>query len=238
VKTIVLIARLIVIMLVALFVFRFMASAQTPTGPPPDMPIDAATKADVINKLSEELVDGYVFADTAAKMSADIRSRLSGKEYDSITSSRAFAEKLTSDLQAISRDKHLRVRFSFEDIPERKNKREPTAEEIARNEQFMKRVNYGFDRVERLDGNIGYIELRGFFDPQNGAQTVQAAMTMVANTDALIFDLRQNGGGDPAMVALISTGGCPGVCTRFCGDEAGSHRQLITAESADQLRSS
>jgi retinol-binding protein 3 len=211
VKTIVLIARLIVILLVALFIFRFMAAGQTPAGPPPDLPIDGPTKAVIVKNLVQELNDGYVFVETAAKMSADIQSRLASKEYDDITSSRAFADKLTSDLQAISHDKHLRVRFSFEELPVRKQKREPTSEEIARNNQFMKRVNYGFDRAERLDGNIGYIELRGFFDPEDGAQTVQAAMTLVANTDALIFDLRQNGGGDPRMVAL--------VCSYLFGDK-------------------
>jgi C-terminal processing protease CtpA/Prc len=56
-----------------------------------------------------------------------------------------------------------------------------------------------------MPGNIGYVDLRGFSDPKGGAETVQAAMTFLANTDALIFDLRQNGGGDPEMVALISS---------------------------------
>ncbi|MEQ1645288.1 MAG: S41 family peptidase, partial [Pyrinomonadaceae bacterium] len=148
-------------------------------------------------------IDGYVFLDTAKKMEADLRSRAAAKEYDTISSSQAFAQKLTTDLQAISKDKHLRVRFSFEVLPKRGDRREPSAEEIAQRTSLMKRANYGFDRAERMDGNIGYIELRGFFDPEGGAQTVAAAMSMVANTDALIFDLRQNGGGDPRMVALV-----------------------------------
>ena len=56
-----------------------------------------------------------------------------------------------------------------------------------------------------MQGNIGYIDLRGFMDPQAGAETVAAAMGFLANTDVLIFDLRQNGGGDPNMIALISS---------------------------------
>ena len=56
-----------------------------------------------------------------------------------------------------------------------------------------------------MDGNIGYIDLRGFNDHEAGAETVAAAMTFLQNTDALIFDLRQNGGGNPAMIALISS---------------------------------
>ena len=56
-----------------------------------------------------------------------------------------------------------------------------------------------------MPGNIGYIDLRGFTDPEAGVETVAAAMNFLANTDALIFDLRQNGGGSPEMVALISS---------------------------------
>jgi retinol-binding protein 3 len=134
-----------------------------------------------------------------------LTERLKNNEYNAITTSRAFAERLTADLQEISRDKHLRVRFSEQPIPQRADRREPSREEIEQQQKMMKRVNFGFDRAERLDGNIGYIELRGFTDHEAGASTVAAAMSFLANTDALIFDLRNNGGGSPFMVALISS---------------------------------
>ena len=66
-------------------------------------------------------------------------------------------------------------------------------------------INFGFEKVERLKGNVGYIDLRGFTPAEFSAETIVAAMNFVANTDALIFDLRQNGGGDPATVALLSS---------------------------------
>ena len=170
-----------------------------------DMTIDAATRTSVIDNLIKELNDAYVFPEVAKKMETDLRARLSAKEYDAITSGRAFAEKLTADVQSISKDKHLRVRFSAQPIPIRKERGEPTAEEKERNSWFNRRVNFGFERVERMNGNIGYIDLRGFNDHESGAETVAAAMKFLANTDALIFDLRQNGGGSPFMVALISS---------------------------------
>ena len=176
---------------------------QGPNGP--DMTIDGATRASVIDNLIKELNDAYVFPEMAKKMETDLRARLSGKEYDSIPSGRAFAEKLTADLQSISKDKHLRVRFSAQPIPLRKERGEPTAEEKERNSWFNRRINFGFERVERMNGNIGYIDLRGFSDHEAGAETVAAAMKFLANTDALVFDLRQNGGGSPRMVALISS---------------------------------
>lgn len=169
----------------------------------PDMTIDAKTRAEVIDSILSNLNDSYVFPDVAKKMETDIRSRIKNKEYDEVTSAKAFVVKLTEDLQSISHDKHLRVRYSFEAIPVRQKRDEPTAEEISNFQNYLKRINYGFEKVERLQGNIGYIDLRGFTDPELGVETVAAAMNFVNNTDALIIDLRQNGGGDPAMVALI-----------------------------------
>jgi hypothetical protein len=171
----------------------------------PDMTIDATTRNAVIDLLLKELNDSYVFAETAKKMETDIRNRVTAKEYDGVASSRDFAAKLTADLQSVSHDKHLRVRFSFDKIPERKDRREPTADEIEQDRWFNKRVNYGFERVERMNGNVGYIDLRGFNDEVAGAETVAAAMSFLQNTEALIFDLRQNGGGNPSMIQLISS---------------------------------
>lgn len=173
--------------------------------PLPDMPIDAATRSQTIDNLLKDLNDSYVFPDVAKKMETDIRNRQKNSEYDSITSAQAFAKKLTEDLQSVSKDKHLNVRFSKNVIPIRKERAEPTAEEIANEQNYFKRINYGFEKIERLQGNIGYIDLRNFWDPKAGAETVSAAMTFLAHTDALIFDLRQNGGGDPEMVALITS---------------------------------
>jgi retinol-binding protein 3 len=182
------------------------AAAAAQPGPPqqPDLNIDADVRRQVIETAIKRLNDGYVFADVAQAMEKAVRDRAAKGEYDQITSAQAFAEKLTSDLQAVSKDKHLRVRYSHRPIPERAaGPREPTAEERAQYQRELAWGNYAFERVERLPGNIGYIEFRGFTDAELGAETVAAAMNFVANTDALIIDLRRNGGGSPEMVALI-----------------------------------
>lgn len=179
------------------------ADAQQPAQP--DKTIDAATRTTVIETLLKELDDSYVFPETATKMGSDIRARIAAKEYDSVTSATALAQKLTADLQSVSKDKHLRVRYSSNVIPERRDRREPTEAEREQSRWMNKRVNFGFEKVERLNGNIGYIDLRGFNDHEAGAETVAAAMSFLKNTEALIFDLRQNGGGNPFMIALISS---------------------------------
>ena len=189
----------------ALFVFAAINIWTQSPQAAADIELDAATRNSVIDNLIKELNDGYVFPDVAKKMEADLRRRQTNKEYELIESSRAFAQKLTEDLQSVSKDKHLRIRFSTDPIPVRAQRGEPTQAERDQQSWFNKRSNFGFDRVERMDGNIGYIELRGFNDHEAGAETVAAAMTFLANTEAIIFDLRQNGGGSPFMVALISS---------------------------------
>lgn len=68
-----------------------------------------------------------------------------------------------------------------------------------------KMTNYGFKEVKILEGNIGYIDLRGFVPPKYAGETAVAAMNFVGNCKALIFDLRKNGGGSPEMIQLISS---------------------------------
>ncbi len=180
-----------------------LASAQQSGGQQPDGTIDAATRTQIIESISKRLNEAYVFPEVAKKMDTSLRERVAKKEYDQITSSRTFAETLTKDLQAVSKDKHLRVRYSHEPLPVRQPRREPSAEEREEQRREMSWMNHGFNKVERLPGNIGYIEFRGFFDPELGAATLAAAMNFVSTTDALIIDLRKNGGGSPEMVALV-----------------------------------
>ena len=169
----------------------------------PDLTIDTATRTQVIDGILKRLNDSYVFPEVAKKMEQSIRERVDKKEYDQITSAKAFATKLTEDLQAVSHDKHLRVRYSHQAIPVRGERREPTAEEREQRRRDLTWMNHGFGKVERLPGNIGYLEFFNFADEELGADTVAAAMNFINGTDALIIDMRKNGGGNPAMVALV-----------------------------------
>ncbi len=188
-----------------LFCLTLSVVAVAQQSAPPDGTIDAATRTEVINSVLKRLNDSYVFPEVAKKMEVAIQERVAKKEYDQITSARSFAETLTKDLQAISKDKHLRVRYSHQPIPVRGERREPTAEEREENRRELTWMNHGFNKVERMRGNIGYLEFWGFFDAEAGADTVASAMNFLSSTDTLIIDLRNNGGGNPEMVALISS---------------------------------
>jgi hypothetical protein len=198
-------AGTIAAMLAAGMVGAGVCEAQGAHPEQPDRMIDAAAREEVIEGALQKLAKSYVFPDVAKRMAEAIHRRMASGEYDSITSAEKFATTLTANLQAVSHDRHLRVRYSYETLPERKKGAEdkPGAEEIEQFRQFCRRTNYGFEKVERLPGNVGYLDLRGFFDPAGGGDTVAGTMNFLANSDALIIDLRQNGGGDPAMIQLI-----------------------------------
>jgi hypothetical protein len=166
--------------------------------------IDAATRARVIDGAIAQLNESYVFPETAKKMGDLVKSKQKKGDYDSITDGGAFAKMLTDNFQEVSHDKHLNVDFSPAPMPKRPEG-PPDADAIARYRKDMERMNCGFDKVEILSGNVGYLKFNFFADPEVCGPTAVAAMNFLANVDAIIFDLRENGGGDPKMVAFIST---------------------------------
>jgi hypothetical protein len=142
----------------------------------------------------------YVFPDRAAQAADDIEARLVAGEYDELGESE-LAERLTGQLYAVCADKHLRIHAH----PERM-RRHPRPADRDKARQEMRAVgrldNFGIHRVERLEGNVGYIDLRRVALPQNAGGTIAAAMELVSGTYALIIDLRRNGGGSPDGVVF------------------------------------
>lgn len=165
--------------------------------------IDAATRARVIDGASAMLNEFYVSPETAKQMEDAVRARQKKGEYDSVTDGDAFAKMLTENFQEVSHDKHLRVNFSAMKLPQ--NPPSPNPEAAAQNRRQMERINCGFDKVEILPGNVGYLKFDMFADPDVCGPTAVAAMNFLGNVDAIIFDLRENGGGDPKMIAFLTT---------------------------------
>lgn len=201
------------LVLLSLILLGFTAAmlAQQQNGT--DQNITPKFKEQTVNKIAKMLTENYVFPDKAKEINALIKSKLSSGGYDTITNGNVMAEVLTQDLQSVSKDKHLRVRYSPEDAKRmlENEKNGHDADEEKRWNEQMKKENYGFKKVERLAGNIGYVDFRNFASPDYSKETVTSVMGFLANTDAIIFDMRLNGGGDPAGVQLI--------CSYLFGDK-------------------
>jgi len=176
--------------------------AQVQAGPS-DLPLDAATRTQVIDAVLNRLNESYVLPEVAAQMEKSIRVRMQKGEYDKIQSSALLAQTLTAHLAEIAKDKHLGLGFSYDPISLSSEQKEPSPEDRERLRRMVGSMNFGFEKVERLNGNIGYMELDGFVTNELGAETAIAAMQFLANTDALIIDLRYNGGGVPGTAQLI-----------------------------------
>lgn len=168
--------------------------------------LDSKAKSEIVKNITTLLNENYIYPDMAKEMGVFILIKLNNNDYESITDSRMFGEQLTRDLQSVSKDKHLRVMFSPEDADEIKNNSagDNKQEEVnQKRAEQMKRENYGFKKAEVLAGNIGYIDLRMFAPSEYSKETITSVMGFLSNCDAMIIDLRRNGGGDPSGVQMI-----------------------------------
>jgi hypothetical protein len=164
-------------------------SAETTEG------ISNEKKESTINGISDLLNENYVFPEKAAQMGELLRNNLKSGAYEKINELDEFAEMLTDDLQSISKDKHLRIwNNSGEKMKQRNN-----------GGAFQRNVNHGFFETKVLEGNIGYIDLRAFSGSNRAKPIAEAAMEKVSNTDALIIDLRKNGGVSPEMINTLTS---------------------------------
>lgn len=167
--------------------------------------IDAAMRDSVIDGAIAKLRERYVFEETVEAMAEALERRRRRGEYDAVTSGPEFAELLTAHLREVSDDLHLRVNFSPVASPPPPANPEPNPEAREQYRQQMARVNCGFEKVEILPGNVGYLKFNMFADPAVCAPTATAAMNFLQHVDALIVDMRDNGGGAPEMVAYVTS---------------------------------
>ncbi len=153
-----------------------------------DNPLTREFKMESIEKLSTLIVDNYVFAEVGQATADHIQNELKAGRFDSITSIRSFSKILTSSVQSVNHDKHMRV------FPNGAGGRPnlPKPEGVG-----------GFKESKILDGNIGYIDMRLFVDLASGSAAADEHMKKLADTDAIIIDLRKNGGGNPQMVQYL-----------------------------------
>jgi retinol-binding protein 3 len=167
-----------------------------------DITLDTAEREQVIQGAIEQLKDYYVYADVAQKMAGAVLAHDKARDYDNITDGNTFAARLTDDMQAVSHDKHLRVNYSPFRLSDNIDGG-PTSEEQAQFRKDVEQENCGWEKLEILPDNIGYVKFNVFAPPGWCGSTVVAAMNFLSHVDAVIFDLRDNTGGDPRMVDMV-----------------------------------
>ncbi len=157
-----------------------------------DAPLDANLKSNVIERLAAELRSKYVYPEVGEEMASALEKSISSEQYDDVQDAPEFALRLSKQLLEICHDKHLRVRAGKARQPGGSPGRRPVD-------------NHGFVKAEMLPSGIGYLKFNYFSGEKEAQATASAAMNFLGNSNTLVFDLRDNGGGSPEMIAYLSS---------------------------------
>jgi C-terminal processing protease CtpA/Prc len=155
-----------------------------------DIPINQTDRTQIINKVLIDINNYYVFPEVAKKIESAIQFKLKKNKYSQINTTAELAKQLTADFEKISHDKHLQIIYSEKELA-------PIEKRLTISEELK--------NIQLLNGNVGYLSFNFFAPPEIAAETAAAAINFLTNTDALIIDLRDNHGGDPAMVAFLAS---------------------------------
>ncbi|OXB23679.1 hypothetical protein B0A80_09430 [Flavobacterium tructae] len=158
-------------------------------------------KKETILKIDSLIQKEYIFPDQAKLIAAHLKKSYKEnkfKKYDLLDS---FAVALTKEIRLVNNDKHLRVKPKF--VPDNKNTNaaKDSYEIYLHNLTDNRKLADGFREVKILDGNIGYLNFKYFIHETN--PTIDSYMQLLSKTDAIVIDLRTNGGGSPKTVQYL-----------------------------------
>ena len=184
-----------IISICLLMVFGYILQAQENTLTP-------AFKKETISQLSKMMNDFYVFPEVAKKTGEHLNKKLKSGDFDSFTTLESFAKALTTETQSINKDKHMRIR-AIRPTQAKDNSVEKMFEDHINRLNYDRKNPGGFNEAKKLEGNVGYFDIRSFAPLEVGRDYADSYMKLLSSSDAIIVDLRKNGGGDPAMVQYL-----------------------------------
>lgn len=180
----------------------------------------------IVRRCAELVREHYVFAEAGEQCAVALERQLAEGRYGGADSASALGALVTTDLQGVTHDLHLRLKHHLDPLP-------PLQDDKAEAELYAAKARdsmHGIRRIERLSGNIGLVEIApNLFPPAAAGQYLAAAMQIVANTRGLILDLRANTGGHPGTVAL--------VCTYLLGDEPVHLNSFVPRDESEATQS-
>ncbi len=167
-----------------------------------EVEIDEVFKKSSITTLNQLMNDYYVFPEVAKKTEDHLNQLMLTGHFVKYNDLQSFAEELTAQVQVINKDKHMRIR------PRMVGQAPPNTVD----RMFEEHLDYkmrsrsntaGFMEAKKFPENVGYLDLRGFAGVGVGGPVADHYMALLAGSDAIIIDLRKNGGGDPSMVQYL-----------------------------------
>lgn len=169
--------------------------------------LTTAQKQEIITTVGTVISANYYFTGTKPDIASKLAQRMSAGAFDAANTKASFAAAVSAALGEISGDLHFSFGVDPQWVDEFKMAKDPAHRDELRSAEKLREAatNYGFDEVRRLEGNIGYIRFNHFANPDLAYQTATGAMQFLENSDAIIFDLRYNGGGYLEMAQLLAS---------------------------------
>jgi hypothetical protein len=164
--------------------------------------IDDAERNRVVQAVAKNLLTNYFPREKAEEASDTLLTREKQGEYQAIADGPAFAGRLTADLRSTTQDQRLVIAYSKNPIPN--GAQGPSAAALEQYRAAMKQQNCTFVKVAILPHKIGYLKLNSFPDPAICGAIAHAALQQMNQSNVIIFDLRDNTGGFPEMVAEMA----------------------------------
>jgi hypothetical protein len=164
--------------------------------------LDSVERQRVVAAAVTILRKDYIDREIGQKMAGALLAHEKSGDDEGVTDGEAFAGLLTRQMREISPDRHLALVYSRDSFPP--SPTDPTPEELARYAERMKQQNCSIEKVETLPRKIGYLKLNSFADLSVCRATTANVMASVNDVNAIIYDLRDNRGGEPAMVAFMA----------------------------------
>jgi hypothetical protein len=156
---------------------------------------DTTSRA-VVRGAAAQLEDFYVFPQLGHRAADTVRAHADAGAYDALEG-KALAVQLTADLGAVLHDKHVRLNYADGSTLQ-------AAPAGSGGATVTRQMRYGLAGIAHLRGNVGYLDLRGFArDNPDTEHALDAAIEALASSEAIVLDLRRNGGGDPDSVARL-----------------------------------
>lgn len=151
--------------------------------------LSSAVKSEVIDRTAAALVSTYIEIDGGQAIAEALRQKLASGAYDTFTNPAQFAEAVTADMRRRNGDLHLGLTFAPPGAAGA-----PAAPPVSPATR-----NFGLGSVAILEGNVGYLEVTGFTAGPGYRAVVDEALRFLERTDAIIIDVRRNGGGSSEM---------------------------------------
>ena len=166
--------------------------------------VTPAVRDTVIEKTIEVIRSQYAYPEQGTRIADAIQEKMASGRYSDLTTVSDFCSALDDDLYKVSQDRHLGVLYSPEEAARLRGL--PPGDEDPDGWFAQFRIdNFGLVRAEYMSGNVGYLRIDVFAPLSLAKNAAISMMECISNCDALIIDVRNNGGGDPYLVQLIES---------------------------------